>query len=100
MRTGLIAADLSGCRCSTCTGLSTGDFRQALPVLLGEDAAGLSPSAVTRLLGAWQEEYRRWRTRPLADRDYVYPLTSDVSLRALISLRTRRALRTGWSLGS
>ena len=53
-------------------GLSTGDFRQALPVLLGADAAGLSPSAITRLLGAWQEEYRRWRTRSLADRDYVY----------------------------
>jgi len=53
-------------------GLSTGDFREALPALLGEDAAGLSPSAVTRLLGAWQEEYRRWRTRPLADHDYVY----------------------------
>ncbi len=53
-------------------GLSTGDFRQALPTLLGDDAAGLSPSAVTRLLGAWQEEYRRWRTRTLADRDYVY----------------------------
>jgi putative transposase len=53
-------------------GLSTGDFRQALPVLLGDDAAGLSPSAVTRLLGAWQEEYRHWRNRSLADRDYVY----------------------------
>jgi transposase-like protein len=53
-------------------GLSTGDFRQALPALLGDDAAGLSPSAVTRLLGAWQEEYRRWRTRSLADHDYVY----------------------------
>lgn len=53
-------------------GLSTGDFRQALPVLLGDDAAGLSPSAVTRLLAAWQEEYRRWRTRSLADCDYVY----------------------------
>lgn len=53
-------------------GLSTGDFRQALPVLLGDDAAGLSPSAITRLLAAWQEEYRRWRTRSLADCDYVY----------------------------
>src|SRR5204862_6334836 len=47
-------------------GLSTGDFRQALPVLLGDDAAGLSPSAITRLLEEWQEEYRRWRTRSLA----------------------------------
>jgi putative transposase len=53
-------------------GLSTGDFSKALPVLLGDDAAGLSPSAVGRLLTAWQEEYRRWRTRSLADRDYVY----------------------------
>lgn len=53
-------------------GLSTGDFRKALPTLLGDDAAGLSPSAVTRLLGAWQEEYLRWRTRSLADIDYVY----------------------------
>jgi transposase-like protein len=53
-------------------GLSTGDFRQALPVLLGDDAAGLSPSAITRMLVAWQDEYRRWRTRSLADRDYVY----------------------------
>ena len=33
-------------------GLSTGDFRQALPALLGDAAAGLSPSAVTRLLVA------------------------------------------------
>src|SRR5262249_25492093 len=53
-------------------GLSTGDFREALPVLLGEDAAGLSPSAITRLTAAWQEEYRRWRSRSLADRDFVY----------------------------
>lgn len=26
-------------------GLSTGDFQEALPTLLGDDAAGLSPSA-------------------------------------------------------
>src|SRR5229473_7042796 len=30
-------------------GLSTGDFREALPALLGEDASGLSPTAITRL---------------------------------------------------
>jgi transposase-like protein len=53
-------------------GLSTGDFREALPALLGEDAAGLSPSAITRLLRTWQDEYRSWRSRSLADRDYVY----------------------------
>jgi hypothetical protein len=30
-------------------GLSTGDFQAALPVLLGEDATGLSPTTITRL---------------------------------------------------
>lgn len=53
-------------------GLSTGDFQEALPVLLGEDAAGLSPSAVTRLTHIWREEYVVWKKRPLTDRDYVY----------------------------
>jgi len=53
-------------------GLSTGDFREALPVLLGEEAAGLSPAAITRLLSVWQEEYATWRKRSLAERDYVY----------------------------
>jgi putative transposase len=53
-------------------GLSTGDFREALPVLLGDDAAGLSPSAITRLVSIWQQEYEAWKKRSLADRDYVY----------------------------
>jgi len=34
-------------------GLSTGDFQEALPVLLGEEAAGLSPANISRLLGVW-----------------------------------------------
>ena len=34
-------------------GLSTGDFREALPVLLGENAAGLSATNITRLTAAW-----------------------------------------------
>lgn len=53
-------------------GLSTGDFQATLPVLLGEEAAGLSAAAITRLTGQWQDEYTRWRTRSLADRDYLY----------------------------
>jgi len=53
-------------------GLSTGDFREALPVLLGENAAGLSPAAITRLTHIWQTEYAAWKKRSLADRDYVY----------------------------
>jgi putative transposase len=52
-------------------GLSTGDFQEALPVLLGEDAAGLSPAAITRLTATWRTQYERWRTRSLADRDFI-----------------------------
>jgi len=54
-------------------GLSTGDFSPALAALLGEEAiAGFSPTTVTRLLTVWQDEYKAWRKRSLADRNYVY----------------------------
>ena len=53
-------------------GLSTGDFSEALPVLLGPGAAGLSASAISRLLKIWQEEYQNWRKRFLHEKDYVY----------------------------
>src|SRR6185503_19723848 len=48
------------------------DFKEGLTALLGENAAGFSPSVVTRLVSTWQEEYATWKTRSLADRDYVY----------------------------
>jgi transposase-like protein len=53
-------------------GLSTGDFREALPVLLGEDAAGLSPTTITRLTAEWEQDYKEFGQRDLSDRDYVY----------------------------
>jgi transposase-like protein len=53
-------------------GLSTGDFREALPALLGPEAAGLSSSAILRLTKVWTTEYEAFRRRDLADRDYVY----------------------------
>ena len=53
-------------------GLSTGDFRPALEGLLGEDAAGLSPTNITRLTACWDKEYRAFRQRDLAGREYVY----------------------------
>ena len=49
-----------------------GDFRAALPVLLGDDAAGLSATNIARLTAVWDEDYRQLRQRDLADRDYVY----------------------------
>lgn len=53
-------------------GLSTGDFREALPVLLGEDAAGLSPTAIAKLTATWQAEYDSFSKRTLKACDYVY----------------------------
>ena len=35
-------------------GLSTGDFQAALPVLLGAEAGGLSPTTITRLTASWE----------------------------------------------
>ena len=53
-------------------GLSTGDFREALPILLGDDAAGLSATNIARLTAVWDQEYEAFRTRDLSDRDFVY----------------------------
>ena len=53
-------------------GLSTGDFQEALPILLGEDAAGLSPTNIARLTAVWEQEYHAFRQRDLGERDYVY----------------------------
>ena len=53
-------------------GLSTGDFEEAIPALLGTDAAGFSPSTITRLTRVWQEEHEGWCKRPLTDKEYVY----------------------------
>jgi len=53
-------------------GLSSGDFREALGALLGEEAAGLSSTAIIRLTKVWQEEYTAFRQRDLSGADYVY----------------------------
>ena len=53
-------------------GLSTGDFEEAIPVLLGADAAGFSATTITRLLRVWQEEHEGWRKRLLKGKEYVY----------------------------
>src|SRR3954463_11637892 len=53
-------------------GLSTGDFRPALEQLLGEDAAGLSPSTISRLCKDWEAEHARFRQRSLRFHRYAY----------------------------
>lgn len=62
-------------------GLSTGDFTEALPVLLGEDAAGLSASAITRLTNTWTSEYENFCRRDLSETDYVYVWADGIHFR-------------------
>jgi putative transposase len=53
-------------------GISTGDLQEALSVLLGEDAKGLSPSVVSRLKAQWSDAYGAWNQRDLSQEHYVY----------------------------
>ena len=53
-------------------GISTGDFGEALQALLGENAKGLSATTITRLKSVWEDEYKDWSKRSLADKHYVY----------------------------
>ncbi len=53
-------------------GISTGNFREALAVLLGPAAPGLSASTVVRLKESWQQEFATWSQRSLADKRYAY----------------------------
>ena len=53
-------------------GISTGDMSEALSVLLGEDAKGLSANVVSRLKLQWADEQVQWVRRDLSKARYVY----------------------------
>ena len=53
-------------------GISTGDMSEALKVLVGDDAKGLSPNVVSRLKAQWTQEHARWNQRDLSLARYVY----------------------------
>jgi transposase-like protein len=53
-------------------GVSTGGFTEALQALLGQDAPGLSPATITRLMSTWRQDFEAWNTRSLAGKQYVY----------------------------
>lgn len=53
-------------------GISTGDMREALAVLVGEQAKGLSANVVSRLKAEWAAEYAGWMKRDLSSQRYVY----------------------------
>lgn len=52
-------------------GMSTGDMSEALAVLVGEEANGLSPKVVSRLKAQWADEHARWNRRDLSACRYV-----------------------------
>jgi len=53
-------------------GISTGDFTEALQALLGPQAPGLSATNIVRLKEAWQQDWKSWSKRSLAEKVYVY----------------------------
>jgi putative transposase len=53
-------------------GISTNDFGEALEAILGQNAKGLSPATITRLIEVWQSEYRLWQQRDLSGMDFLY----------------------------
>ncbi|MCP4488293.1 MAG: IS256 family transposase [Gammaproteobacteria bacterium] len=53
-------------------GISTGEMSEALKVLVGSDAAGLSASTIARLKQVWGEEYKQWQSRRLYKDQWVY----------------------------
>jgi putative transposase len=53
-------------------GISSGQMQEALSVLLGEEAAGLSAPVVNRLKLKWQAEHRTWCERRLDADRWVY----------------------------
>ena len=53
-------------------GIATGDMSEALKVLVGDDAKGLSANVVSRLKAQWADEHTRWNQRDLSSARYVY----------------------------
>lgn len=65
-------------------GISTGNMQEALTVLLGERARGLSAPVISRLKAGWSKEYEAWRERELGQERWVYVWADGIysSLRA------------------
>ena len=53
-------------------GVSTNDFSTALAAILGEKAAGLSATTISRVKRDWEKQYEQWRKRPLGSTEYAY----------------------------
>jgi putative transposase len=53
-------------------GVSSGEMGEALKVLVGPEAEGLSASTVSRLKQRWAQEYRDWCAAPVDKDQWVY----------------------------
>ena len=79
-------------------GVSTGDMSEALSVLLGDEAKGLSANVVSRLKAHWAEEWQQWNRRDLGCTSAILPLVSnEIDLGTLAC--ARRALSCPQSFG-
>ncbi len=63
-------------------GISTGDFGEALTSIVGEKAAGMSATTITRLKAGWEDDYEVWSKRDLSKKKYVYFWADGVYLSA------------------
>ncbi len=52
-------------------GISTGEMGEALKVLVGDDAKGLSAGTISRLKQGWGQEYQQWQHKPLNKDQWV-----------------------------
>ena len=53
-------------------GISTGEMQEALSVLVGPEAKGLSPGVIRRLKESWLQEDSEWKKRSLDKDRWVY----------------------------
>ena len=61
-------------------GLSGNEFKDALSSILGEQATGLSSSAISLLKRSWEEEHDAWSKRDIVQR-YVYIWADGVNVK-------------------
>jgi len=53
-------------------GISTGEMSDALSVLVGPDAKGLSANSIARLKQKWSDDYQSWKQKDLSKETWVY----------------------------
>jgi len=63
-------------------GISTNDFKSALEPILGNDAANISPSVISRMKNSWFSEYQQFLQQDLSNKKYVYWWADGIYLQA------------------